>query len=121
MMKALFDFFDNNTLHFLQARCLFHRDRWGGLLACLFSKSKGNHYKQFVGLFLISLFSVVWLTGTIAVATIPALDTATLLQQAQTSYQKGDFQQSQQLWQTLVKQFAAQDDPLNQAMALSNL
>ncbi|MGA1623706.1 MAG: hypothetical protein ACO36E_13415, partial [Synechocystis sp.] len=46
---------------------------------------------------------------------------ATLLEQAKSSYQAGDFPESQRLWQSLVQHFAAQKDALNQAMALGNV
>ncbi len=47
--------------------------------------------------------------------------TTALFQQAKSRYQQGDFTQAQALWQVLAQRFADRGDPLNQAMALSNL
>jgi CHAT domain-containing protein len=44
-----------------------------------------------------------------------------LLQQAQTRYQTGEYEQAVQLWQQLVNEYQRQGDDLNQSMALSNL
>nr|ADN16691.1 tetratricopeptide domain protein [Gloeothece verrucosa PCC 7822] len=44
-----------------------------------------------------------------------------LVQQAAQFYQAASFEKSATLWQQAVNAFAAQKDPLNQAMALSNL
>jgi CHAT domain-containing protein len=44
-----------------------------------------------------------------------------LLQQAQTRYQTGEYEQAAQLWQQLIDQYQRQGDDLNQGMALSNL
>lgn len=72
-----------------------------------------------------SFASVLLLTGLIATATVPpssdSLTIPALLDQAKATYQNGQFQASQQLWQQLAQRFADQGDRLNQAMALSNL
>ena len=48
-------------------------------------------------------------------------DSQQLVQQAKEAYQLGDFTKASSLWQQAVTAFAAEENSLNQAMALSNL
>ncbi len=69
-------------------------------------------------IFLLSLLFCCSLTLSQSIAQATE---SNLLQQAQTRYQTGEFEQAIQLWQQLAQEYQRQGDDLNQAMALSNL
>ena len=53
--------------------------------------------------------------------TVSDANAESLTQKAKSLYESGQFSQSANIWQQLAKNYAAQGDKLNQAMALSNL
>jgi len=90
----------------------------------LFKKRyKGRSLILLLLLFLISITVPVWVTQVSASSSIHQTQhhSLDLTAQGKTLYQAQQFEEAATVWQQAADQFAVEGDPLNQAMALSNL